>query len=198
MHDSDEKQFIGNENNPLNSLRVVDLGINTHQEPVVYMRSDCHVCRAEGFTTNSRVAVKCGDREAIATLNIVDDFVLEQGQAGLSKIALQRLKVTGGERIIITHAPEVTSLHAVRKKVFGHKLSDDEITHIISDISAHRYSDIEIASFLSVCAGSRLDIDEIIDFGELVPNDAIKASPAAGVALMAASKIEGRLVKWML
>jgi thymidine phosphorylase len=50
----------------------------------------------------------------------------------------------------------------VRKKIFGHKLSDEEITEVIEDISAHRYSDIEIASFLSVCAGSRLDVDEII------------------------------------
>ena len=52
--------------------------------------------------------------------------------------------------------------------------------------------------FLARAAAYSLDIDEIIDFGELVPNDAVKASPAAGVALMAASKIEGRLVKWTL
>jgi thymidine phosphorylase len=72
------------------------------------------------------------------------------------------LHVSDGSTVVIQHAPVVNSLSSVRKKIFGHKLSDSEITHIIEDISAHRYSDIEIASFLSVCAGSRLDIDEII------------------------------------
>lgn len=31
------------------SLRYRTLGIDTQQEYVIYMRRDCHVCRAEGF-----------------------------------------------------------------------------------------------------------------------------------------------------
>lgn len=147
---------------PVNTLKAIDIGIDTHQEPVVYMRSDCHICRSEGFTTNSRVMLWHGENSLIATLNVVDEQVLSSGSAGLSKIAMRRLAVSDGAAIIIGHAPVVTSLAAVRKKIFGHKLSDKEITDIIEDISAHRYSDIEIASFLSVCAGSRLDVDEII------------------------------------
>ena len=143
-------------------LTVVDMGIDTHQEPVVYMRRDCHICRAEGFSANSRVALHYQEYSVIATLNVVDQEVLDQGSVGLSKIAIDRLHVSDGSTVVIQHAPVVNSLSSVRKKIFGHKLSDSEITHIIEDISAHRYSDIEIASFLSVCAGSRLDIDEII------------------------------------
>lgn len=143
-------------------LAVADMGIDTHQEPVVYMRSDCHICRSEGFTSNSRVMLGCDNNRLIATINVVDEKVLKPGSAGLSKIDMKRLGVAEGEFISISHAPVVTSLAAVRKKIFGHKLSDEEITDVIEDISAHRYSDIEIASFLSVCAGSRLDVDEII------------------------------------
>jgi thymidine phosphorylase len=138
------------------------MGIDTHQEPVVYMRSDCHICRSEGFTANSRVMLRYGENSVIATLNVVDEQVLVSGSAGLSKIAMRRLGAIDGAAIIVSHAPVVTSLAAVRKKIFGHKLSDQEITAIVEDISDHRYSDIEIASFLSVCAGSRLDVDEII------------------------------------
>ncbi|WP_323844281.1 thymidine phosphorylase family protein [Microbulbifer magnicolonia] len=145
-----------------NSLTVIDMGIDTHQEPVVYMRSDCHICRSEGFTANSRVLLHYENNSIIATLNVVDEKVLAPAHAGLSKIAMRRLGVLDGVSITISHAPVITSLTAVRKKIFGHKLSDEEIWAIVSDISAHRYSDIEIASFLSVCAGSRLDVDEII------------------------------------
>jgi probable H4MPT-linked C1 transfer pathway protein len=50
--------------------------------------------------------------------------------------------------------------------------------------------------FLARNAALRVGIDEIVDFNELVQNDIATASPAAGVALMAASKLEGRIVKW--
>jgi len=144
-------------------LLVKDMGINTHQESVVYMRRDCHICHSEGFTANSRVLLQYQDKRLIATLNVVDEAVLPLQMAGLSKVAMKRLGVVNDDPITVSHAPVVTSLTAVRKKVFGHKLSNKEIISIIEDISAHRYSDIEIASFISVCAGNRLDVEEIIN-----------------------------------
>ncbi|WP_088329943.1 thymidine phosphorylase family protein [Lacimicrobium sp. SS2-24] len=143
-------------------LKAMDMGINTHHEPVIYMREDCEICRSEGFSANSRLQLEYADSSIIATLNIVDNPVLPKGYAGLSKIALQRLAIQAGDTIDIKQAPVVSSLAAVRKKIFGNRLSLDDFTGIITDISNHRYSDIEIASFLSVCAGSRLNLEEII------------------------------------
>lgn len=53
-------------------LRLRPLGIDTHQEFVIYMRRDCHVCRAEGFEAQTRVEVDLHDRRIIATINVVD------------------------------------------------------------------------------------------------------------------------------
>lgn len=100
----------------INTLKVIDMGIDTHQEPVVYMRSDCHICRSEGFTANSRVMLRYGENSVIATLNVVDEQVLSSGSAGLSKSAMQRLDVDDGAAVSVDHAPVVTSLAAVRKK----------------------------------------------------------------------------------
>lgn len=146
----------------VHTLNAVKMGIDTHQEPVVYMREDCHVCKAEGFTASSRVLVTHGSYMMVATLNVVEQRVLEPGTVGLSNIAVQRLRAKDGDKLCIGHAPLLQSMSAVRKKVFGHALSDDEMQEIVEDIAAHRYSDIEIASFLSVCAGSRLNLDEIV------------------------------------
>jgi len=143
-------------------LNVVDMGIDTHQELVVYMRADCHVCLAEGFSASTRVSVSDGTNTVTATINVVDISSLGSGEVGLSKIAMRRLKVRSNDRVIIYHAPVLNSLSAVRKKIYGHGLNKSEITDIIQDISAHQYSDIEIASFLSVCAGSRMNLDEVI------------------------------------
>ena len=49
------------------------MGIDTYQEPVVFMRADCHVCRSEGFQVQARVKVSAGSRSLIATLNVVSE-----------------------------------------------------------------------------------------------------------------------------
>lgn len=146
---------------PTHVLKVVDMGIDTHQEPVVYMREDCDICRAEGFSASSRLTLSAKGRTLIATLNVVDTHVMPAGRVGLSKIAMQHLRVKNGSKLMVHHTPLLTSLSLVRKKIYGHPLSAEELKLIIADISTHRYSDIAIASFLSACAGNRLDIDEI-------------------------------------
>lgn len=144
------------------TLAVIDMGINTHQEPVVYMHKDCHICRAEGFNASTRLLLETPKYQLIATLNIVENDNLFPGEIGLSNIARDSLRVVTGDQVSVSYAPIVDSLSAVRKKIHGHTLSNEELLAIINDVSEHKYRDIEISSFLSVCAGGRLNIDEII------------------------------------
>jgi probable H4MPT-linked C1 transfer pathway protein len=51
--------------------------------------------------------------------------------------------------------------------------------------------------FLARNAAQRVGINNIIDLSKLVQNDIATVSTAVGVALMAASKLEGRPVQWM-
>jgi probable H4MPT-linked C1 transfer pathway protein len=53
-------------------------------------------------------------------------------------------------------------------------------------------------SFLARNAAQRVGIREIIDINELMQSDIATVSTAVGVALMAASKLEGRTVQWTL
>jgi uncharacterized hydantoinase/oxoprolinase family protein len=50
-------------------------------------------------------------------------------------------------------------------------------------------------NFLARKAAEKAGIAKIVDMDELLPGSAL-ASPAAGVALMAATKLEGRHIKW--
>ena len=85
------------------ALVVIDMGIDTHQEPLIYMREDCHVCRAEGFNASSRVLLKVNDKHLIATLNIVDNTKLPPDHVGLSRIAINRLDVADGDQVFVVH-----------------------------------------------------------------------------------------------
>lgn len=143
-------------------LKLATLGIDTRQEHVIYMRRDCHICRAEGFEAQSRVEVSFGGGNVLATVNVVDPPLLKPGEAALSLNAVRALGVSEGSIVEVSHAPVLESLSAMRSKVYGHRLSPHDLDLIISDIARGRYSDIHIAAFLSACAGGRMDIDETV------------------------------------
>lgn len=149
-------------NEPTHSLKLRHLGIDTHQERVVFMRSDCHVCRAEGFAAQARIQVRHADRSIIATLNVVTSDLLQQEEAGLSEAAWRWLGVRQGDRITLSHAPPLESLGQVRSKIYGNRLGASAIHGVIRDVAAGLYSDIHLSSFITACAGDRLNLQEII------------------------------------
>ena len=144
-------------------LRLRPLGIDTHREFVIYMRRDCHVCRAEGFQAQTRVLVTLGKRRIIATVNVIDSDLLAPGEASLSASGWPALGAAPGDEVDVSHAPTVDSLSSMRAKVYGHRLDAPALKAIIADVAAGRYSDIHIAAFLSACAGGRMDLQETID-----------------------------------
>lgn len=156
-----------------NTLRAWRTGIDTYQEPVVYMRRDCAVCRSEGFTTQARVQLTTDSTSIVATLSVVDGPWLGHGVAGLSEAAWTALHPLPGEWITVAHAPVLDSLGHVRAKVYGHRLDAGAFRAVIGDIAAGRYSDLHLATFITACAGDHLDLDEtvsltraMIDVGE--------------------------------
>ncbi len=143
-------------------LRLRRLGIDTHQEAVVYMRADCAVCRAEGFSAHARVEVRHASETLIATLHTVAGELLGAGEAGLSEWAWRRLGAREGDSIEVAHAPPLTSLRAVRGKVYGHRLAPESLRTVVADVVAGRYSDVELAAFITACASRDLDLEETV------------------------------------
>jgi hypothetical protein len=145
-----------------NFLYLTRAGIDTHQEPVVYMRDDCHVCRSEGFSAQSRVRVCVGERSIIATLNIVRGDFLSHQKAALSESAWQLLGAKEGDKARFKHAPPVESMSHVRGKLYGKPFTLEAARAIITDISQERYSDIQLAAYVTACASTSLSLDETI------------------------------------
>ncbi len=74
-------------------------GIDTYQQPVVYLRSDCPVCRAEGFEAQTQVEVIAGHRHVLAILNHVTSDWLRSDEIALSEAAWSLLGVAEGEAV---------------------------------------------------------------------------------------------------
>ena len=144
------------------TLRLRRLGIDTHQEAVVYMRTDCHICRAEGFRAHARVGISHQGRSIVATLHHVIGDLLRRDEAGLSEAAWQALGAREGNEIAIEHPPTLESLSFVRAKTYNQSLDNTAFRAIIRDVTAGRYADVHLAAFITACAGGRLNRDEII------------------------------------
>lgn len=143
------------------SLRLKQLGIDTHKEAVIYMHKNCHVCRSEGFEAPARINVALNGRTIIATLNIIDSDLLTFDEASLSIYAWDLLGANEGDTVFLSHSKPLHSLSYVRSKVYGNELTASEFTEIINDIVAGRFSDIHTATFLTSCAGGHMTKAEI-------------------------------------
>lgn len=142
-------------------LHLRRLGIDTYQEPVVYLRKDSEVCRSEGFGAQSRVKITTKTQSVIATLNIIHDQILSKGEAGLSEAAWRLLEAREGEPARFTHPEPMESLRYVRAKMYGHSFQPEHLQAIIRDIHAGRWADVHLASFITVCGGDQLSLEEI-------------------------------------
>ncbi|GGO83030.1 putative thymidine phosphorylase [Marinobacterium nitratireducens] len=142
-------------------LEAHRLGIDTRQEPIVFMRADCPVCRSEGFAALSRVLVSSDSQHIIATLNMVSSDLVAPGQIGFSESAWRRLDLTEGMPIHVSHPPPIQSLSYVRAKVYGHSLDEMQFQSIINDIVDGRYADVQVAAFITACGSDNLDLKEI-------------------------------------
>jgi len=143
-------------------LQMRRLGIDTYQELVVYMRSDNHICKSEGFEAQSRVEVWRGDRHIIATLNVVHYKMVALNEVGMSEAAWRALGGEDGEEVHVMHPAPNQSFSGVRAKIYGRPMSADGIAAIVQDITDGRYSDIEMATLISACSGNRMDVAETI------------------------------------
>ncbi|HBK90929.1 MAG TPA: thymidine phosphorylase [Parvularcula sp.] len=151
-------------------IRARRLGLFTQDDVIVLMRSDCHLCRAEGLAARSRVLLSSARGEVIATLYQVENDWLAEHEAALSEAAWARLGLAEGEPLQIRQAPPVPSFGDVRRRIYGGRLDARAFTAIVSDISGGRYSDIHLATFLSACSALPLDRDEMIHLTRAMVN----------------------------
>lgn len=144
------------------TLVLKHLGIETNHEHVVYMRTDCHVCRSEGFEALTRIQVTHNEKTIVANLNACTNGLLDHGEIGLSNSAEQTLNVSQGDRVEVSHLRPIGSLAHVRSKIYGNELNTQQLSEIMGDVVAGSYSNVHLSAFITACAGNRLNEKEII------------------------------------
>ena len=144
------------------TLRAKRLGLHAQHQAIAIMRTDCHVCRAEGLSSRSQVLLSAGGRQVQAMLFQAEGELIAPGEAALSEAAWTRLGVAEGDVITVSHAPALESLTSVRRRIYGHRLDAVALSGIVRDIVAGRYTDVHLSAFLTAGASLPLDDQETI------------------------------------
>ncbi|RRQ22550.1 thymidine phosphorylase family protein [Thiohalobacter thiocyanaticus] len=144
-------------------LALKRVAIDTYRENVAYLHRDCHVYRAEGFQALSKIQIRHGEHRILAVLNVVDDdAIVDPGELGLSEQAFTQFGAEAGARVSAAHAEPPRSMEAVRRKMNGEILDEQDFAAIARDINEHLYSKTELAAFLVASGQTGLDRDEIL------------------------------------
>lgn len=145
-------------------LKLRRVAIDTYRENVAYLNRDCEIYRAEGFQALSKVQVHANGQIIVAVLNVVDDGnIVAPGELGLSEQAFSQINLKAGSAVCVAHAEPERSMEAVRRKIFGERLSQEDYLSITDDITHHRYSKMEMAAFLVACSQTSMEREEILD-----------------------------------
>ena len=145
------------------TLRARRMGLTAAGgDMIAVMRHDCPVCRSEGLGSRAQVVLRAGGREAVVSLLHSSGDTPDPGEIGLSETAWARLGVKAGDRVEVAHAPPLASLRAVRRRIYGERLSQAAFSAIVADIAEHRYSDVHLSAFVTACSAAPLDQAETI------------------------------------
>jgi thymidine phosphorylase len=144
-------------------LKLRRIAIDTYRENVAYLHRECSVYRVEGFQALAKVEVSCNGKLIQAVLNVVDDDrIVGVDELGLSEQAFGQLGAAEGQDVRIAQAEPPASMHAVRRKIGGERLSYQDYFSIAQDIVQNRYSKMEMAAFLVATGQNGLDRDEVL------------------------------------
>jgi thymidine phosphorylase len=144
------------------TLRARRLGLFTQHEPIVLMRTDCHVCRSEGLSPRAQVLLSSGERQVYATLFQLGGDLIAIDEAALSEAAWTLLGVAEGQPIDVRHAPPLASMASVRRRIYGNRLDEPALQSIVGDVAAGRYTDVHLAAFLTATSALPLDDPETL------------------------------------
>lgn len=165
-------------------LLVRALPIDTWRDHVAYLPAAGTTVPASEYLGPGRFEITGSGRSVRASVHIVDDDnVLGPREIGLSRSTFDALGLPQGTAVRIKRTPSPESSEALRAKLRGEELGEDQIRMLIGDIVEGRYPDREVAAFLVSAtrgltdrevlslARARLEFTDRIDWDEPIVVD---------------------------
>ncbi len=112
-----------------------------------------------GLHPQDRAKIGIKGKLMTAIVNISQSMI-KPGEVGMFVEISEKLNVKNGDKVKITPTTRPQSVDYIKKKIFGEKLTKDEIYGIIKDISDDNLSLIELTSYVTAIQIRGMDMDE--------------------------------------
>ncbi len=127
-----------------------------------------------GLHPQDRVKVARKGSITTAIVNISESMI-KRGEIGMFIEISEKMNVKNGDIVKIAPTMRPMSVDYIKKKIYGEKLTKDEIYEIIKDIVDDNLSTIELASYVTAIQIRGMDMDEtewmtkaMVDTGETI------------------------------
>lgn len=137
-------------------LKVHLLSLETGGKPIVVINSS----DADELGVRSLGRVKLQHKKELTAIVNITKSVVSRGIIGVSEEVRSSLDLKENDEIEVEVAKYPISLHHIRNKLKGIKLTYDEIFEIVNDAVKGNLSETEIASFITALHDFGLDLDE--------------------------------------
>ncbi|HLG23921.1 MAG TPA: AMP phosphorylase [Candidatus Nanoarchaeia archaeon] len=142
-------------------LKVIDLDISSGGPLVAIMnKKDAELF---GLSVMDRIKItKNGNVETVVLDIAESQKTIPRGCVGVFEEVIKSIRLKEGDIVSIKPARKPLSLEFIKKKLDGHKLSEEEITQIVWDIVHNKLSAIELTYFVAACYTNVMSTDETI------------------------------------
>jgi len=138
---------------------VKDMGISTGGVLIVVMLADD--AKSMDFHQGDRILLRSNHRKTVVILDIADNG-LKRGQLGLFQEVLDKLHVKRGANVSVDYAHKPDSLHFIKKKLQGKRLTERELHSIVDDIVRDELTEGELTYFVSGCVAHGMNAAETV------------------------------------
>lgn len=129
-------------------VRVVPYPIDTWRHHVIYLPKD-GLIKTDDYLGPERIEVAGGARSIRAYVHAVQSNQgLREDEVGLSRQAFEDLALPVGAPVILHRIAAPQSRSALRDKIRGKALREDQYAELLRDIVQGRYPDSEVGAFL--------------------------------------------------
>ncbi len=101
-----------------------------------------------GIVSSKRARIVRGERTVYVRV-MVSKSLVPEGWIGLSPSTMEALRIEEGDRVYLQLPRTPSSLNAIKKRLRGERLADDEIYELIQDVVSGALDEAEIAAFLA-------------------------------------------------
>jgi AMP phosphorylase len=138
-------------------LKAIKVPLRFGRMTVILNESDASEL---GVREGDRMRLRFRKNYVVATVQLTKEMV-ERGSIGLTDVVVKELDVLEGENVDVFPVQKPKSVDFIKKKIYGQKLTREEIYAIVNDIVRNALSDVELSAFVMGNQLRDMDADEI-------------------------------------